>query len=68
MGIKINCIYNNHNGVGCLNKKVKRSLFGIGPRLCILFPNPYNDVCEHKEGYPKPDIKPVGTGRKITNA
>jgi len=49
MGININCKHNNQ-GAWCRNKKVKRSLFGIGARCCVEYP--YNNgVCEHKEEY-----------------
>ena len=42
---KINCKHNN-KGAWCTNKRVKRSLFGIGARVCCEF----NDIkCELKE-------------------
>jgi hypothetical protein len=55
MPININCIHNNQGG-WCKNKKVKRSLFGIGTRLCIKFPK-YNKKCEFEEKYSRPDIR-----------
>lgn len=36
MKLKINCKHND-NGAWCTNKNVKRSLFGLGARVC----------CEH---------------------
>ena len=45
MNIKINCVHNDQ-GAWCTNKKVKRSLFGIGARVCC----EYNGKkCELKE-------------------
>jgi len=32
--IRINCIYNDQ-GFWCTNKQIKRSLFGLGSRMCI---------------------------------
>ena len=55
MPIKINCIH-NHDGAWCANKKVKRSLFGMGARCCIEYPR-RKDKCEHKEGYKRPSCK-----------
>ncbi len=45
MKIKINCIYADSDG-WCSNKKIKRSLYGLGARVCI--ENPYG-VCEYKK-------------------
>lgn len=56
MRIKINCIYND-NGLYCKNKKVKRSLFGIGARCCVI--EPLSDkVCEYRDEYKRPNSPP----------
>jgi hypothetical protein len=52
MLIKINCIYNNR-GAWCVNKNIKRSLFGIGARCCIEYPYK-NDICPYQKKYKKP--------------
>lgn len=36
MVIKVNCKYND-DGAWCINKEIKRSLFGIGTRCCSEF-------------------------------
>lgn len=56
MGIKINCIYNDQ-GAWCTNKKIKRSLFGLGARCCVLFP--YSDgKCDLQKKYKRSPIVP----------
>ena len=35
MGININCKKNN-SGVWCKDKRIKRSLFGLGARMCLV--------------------------------
>lgn len=50
-----NCKYNDF--IYCNNKNVKRSLFGIGARLCV-FNNTNVNVCEFQEKSIKPKIKP----------
>ena len=63
MNIKINCKHND-KGAWCTNKKVKRSLFGVGARCCS---EHNNKKCELKElktkrqapAPPRPTIKQV---------
>lgn len=50
-GVKVNCKYNDR-GLYCKNKNVKRSLFGIGARLCNCVN--FGGECPYKESYPKP--------------
>ena len=56
MGCNINCKDNNQ-GVWCKNKNVKRSLFGIGARCCLVF---NGKPCPYREKYLKPPYKVVG--------
>ena len=51
--IKINCIYADR--CWCKNKKVNRSLFGFGARVCIDHKN-----CKFKEQSPRPKKGPKG--------
>ena len=60
MNININCIYNDR-GVWCINKNVKRSLFGFGARCCILYDNPYHpwdNICKYQVKWKKSSIVP----------
>jgi hypothetical protein len=52
---KVNCKYND-NGAWCTNKKIKRSLFGIGARCCTEFNDKECDLKEirTKKGNPPP--------------
>ena len=52
---KINCIYND-DFAWCNCKKVKKSLFGIGDRLCIERHD--GEKCDYKKGIPKPTPPP----------
>lgn len=56
MPIKINCIYNDR-GAWCNNKKIKRSLLGLGARCCTEFPYS-SSGCKIKEEYPRPTLMP----------
>lgn len=49
--IKINCKWNDR-GMWCKNRKIKRNLFGFGPRCCIEYNN-NNKKCQLKEPWPK---------------
>lgn len=51
----VNCKWNDQ-GAWCRNRKVKRSMFGIGARCCI----EYNEdkSCKFKELFPKPENRP----------
>jgi len=60
-----NCIYYETMGARCTNKKIKRGLFGIGPRLCIEDPQRIimiKEKCQYKEKYPRPSTPPPGQG------
>ena len=53
MGIflKINCEFND-KGAWCINKKVKRSLFGLGARVCCEYSDTPKD-CKYKKQFKK---------------
>ena len=63
--LNINCIHNN-DGAWCNNKKVKRSLFGIGARCCSEY-SPYPKDCPYKEEYPLPKTVPSGQSGETKN-
>ena len=54
--ISINCVY-NEEGAWCTNKNIKRSLFGLGARCCVLFPY-WDGNCEHQKKFKRPNIMP----------
>jgi hypothetical protein len=56
MILNINCRYNDR-GAWCLNKTRKRSLAGIGARVCFKYEHP-NGQCADQEPYPKPKATP----------
>lgn len=51
----VNCRWNDR-GAWCTNKKVKRSLFGIGARCCIEHDN--NKTCQFKDPWQRPTGPP----------
>lgn len=51
--INIDC-KDNDQGAWCKNKKIKRSLFGLGARLCVLYPGLNGKVCEYQIKQPRP--------------
>ena len=51
----INCKWNDQ-GAWCKNKKVKRSLFGIGARCCVEYDR--TEICSFKESMVKPPSPP----------
>jgi hypothetical protein len=57
-GQTINCIHNDDT-LYCINKEVKRSLFGIGPRFCL----EYGGIvqCPHREGFLSPKVNDIKT-------
>jgi hypothetical protein len=57
MATKINCKYNDR-GVWCTDKRIKRSLLGIGTRCCILFPGLNGKKCEYQVKYERPILRP----------
>jgi len=56
MGVNINCRQNDQ-GAWCRDRRVKRSLFGIGARVCRIFEG---QLCEYQDMYPRPHIAPLG--------
>ena len=50
----VNCVWNDRNL--CKNKKIKRSLLGIGARQCIEYRT--CEECKLKQPYPKPKTPP----------
>lgn len=62
--VNVNCIFND-NGAWCKNKKIKRSLLGFGPRLCIEEPYCQNK-CKHQCKFPRPTI-PKGLSCTLDN-
>ena len=61
--ININCIYND--GAYCKNKNIKRSMFGLGARLCMEYP-PNVKECKYKKSYPQPQVV-TSLNRRIGN-
>ena len=55
--VKVNC-KSNDRGAWCKDKRIKRSLFGIGARCCILYNNQVSK-CEFQEKYKKPNYVAV---------
>jgi hypothetical protein len=53
----INCKYNN-KGTWCTNKQIKKSLYGLGSRLCIEYPYDHGETCNIKEPHKKPTHPP----------
>ena len=65
MGTKINCIYSDH-GIWCKNKKIKRSVWGLGARICKEFPALNGVICEHKIKYQRPiGVPPLPPSNKL---
>ena len=62
MQIKINCKYNKQ-GAWCTNKKIKRSLFGIGARCCVEYGT--NTICPLKNKFAKTAPRPVPPHSKL---
>ncbi len=50
----VNCTANDH-GVWCKDKRIKRSLWGIGARMCLVFDG---QVCPLQQKYQRPAIHP----------
>jgi len=48
MQVKVNCEYNDQ-GAWCINTNIKRSLWGLGARCCVLYPPDQKSSCEFKE-------------------
>ena len=44
--------------------KRNRSMFGLGAKCCVLYPNIFN-TCKYQEEHPRPKAPPMGIkGRK----
>jgi len=54
----VNCIFNDDDAY-CNNKNIKKSLWGIGARICKEFGD---EECNWKIEYPRPQIAPRGQG------
>lgn len=54
MQINVNC-KQNEGHAWCKDKRVKRSLFGIGARVCCVS---NGDKCPYQDPYPRPNISP----------
>lgn len=50
---KINCKYNDR-GAWCTHRGIKRSLFGIGARCCVLYPPLNGGECSYQREHPRP--------------
>lgn len=48
MHIKVNCKYNDQ-GAWCKNSNIKRSLWGLGARCCVLYPPDEKPSCNYQE-------------------
>lgn len=55
MGVKANC-HDNYDGFYCKNKQVRRSLCGIGARMCCVIDGL---KCELQTPYEKPKYFPT---------
>ena len=54
--INVNCQW-NYQGAWCKNKNIKRSLFGIGARCCVKYPD-YSITCKFCKTYHRPIAPP----------
>ena len=56
--VNINCQSFERGGY-CTDKKTKRCLLGIGPRLCKDYDYPFSDKCDYRKEYPRPILTPM---------
>ena len=63
---RINCIYNDDGG-WCKNKKIRRSLFGIGARCCAIYPYDGGKECKYQESYKPPRKKNLNEKKTAYN-
>jgi len=63
MGININCKYNDR-GAWCINKNVKKSLWGFGARCCSLYPGLNGEKCQYQVEYKRPQPPPPPPPKK----
>jgi hypothetical protein len=59
----INCIY-NYSFTKCRNRHIKRSLFGIGPRMCILY-NEDEASCKYQVCFTQPPPPPPPPSKRL---
>lgn len=58
MYFNVNCIYFNNEGChSCTNRNLKKSMFGLGSRVCKDM-GKFNDTCEHKVKHKRPSAPP----------
>lgn len=57
MPIKINCT-DNVEGAWCKNKNTPRSLFGLGARCCVEYPEQVSCCCAFKTERQRPTMNP----------
>ena len=58
--INVNCIYNDKSA-WCKHKGIKKSMFGIGARVCVEVDG---KQCTLKQTHPRPDVLPPAQMRK----
>jgi hypothetical protein len=66
MNIKNPCIHSD-NDAWCKNKNIKRSLFGIGARCCVVYTQINKSNCKYYEAMPKPKYLPPKGGSGVIN-
>ena len=59
--VRVNC-KNNDQGAWCKDKRIKRSLFGIGARICPVYNGGY---CEFQDKFKRPKIEPALQNTRI---
>ena len=64
--IRINCTFNDQ-GEWCKNENVKRSLWGVGARCCVLYPGLNGMNCQWQKMYPRPTARPPAGALALTN-
>lgn len=65
MGFKnINCAYADNPGGYCKNKLIRRSMLGIGSRICKVYDDD-GAVCEYQKKFDKPPAPPPAPPLKL---
>ena len=54
---KVNCIHNNQ-GAWCTCTEVKRSLWGLGVRCCVMYPPLNGAACANQRETKRPAMAP----------
>jgi hypothetical protein len=62
MGININCRQNDQ-GAWCRDRRVKRSLLGLGARVCSVFEG---KPCEFQDMFRQPRVAPRGQNNALS--